>query len=124
MKIRNTYTKWLKDLKSRIRQSQIKAAVRINSELLQLYWDMGQDIVGRQMEAAWGSGFFEKLSKDLRGEFPYMQGFSYSNLKYCKQFYLFYSKNLLNRQQLVDDLSSSSNKLPKKDSHNKPIIRQ
>jgi len=45
-------------LKGRIRQSQIKAAVKVNTELLLLYWDLGQDIVARQMESAWGSGFF------------------------------------------------------------------
>jgi hypothetical protein len=53
---------------------------------------MGQDIVSRQLEAAWGSGFFEQLSRDLRSEFPDLQGFSATNLKYCKRFYLFYTQ--------------------------------
>ena len=66
----NDYKQWLIDLKKRISQSQIKAAVKVNTELLRLYWDLGHDIVARQMEAAWGSGFFEQLSKDLRKEFP------------------------------------------------------
>jgi hypothetical protein len=43
----NEYKAWLKDLKSRIRQSQIKAAIKVNSELLHLYWDLGHDIVAR-----------------------------------------------------------------------------
>ena len=55
MKTDNEYKQWLIDLKTRIRQSQIKAAVKVNTELLRLYWDLGQDIVVRQMEAAWGS---------------------------------------------------------------------
>ncbi|MCL2028021.1 MAG: PDDEXK nuclease domain-containing protein [Bacteroidales bacterium] len=86
------YRQWLIDLKTKIKQSQIKAAVRVNEEMLRLYWDMGQDIVARQMEAAWGSGFFEKLSKDLRSEFPYLKGFSPRNLLYIKRFYTFYSQ--------------------------------
>jgi hypothetical protein len=44
---------WLVDLKVRIRQSQIKAAIKVNSELLRLYWDLGHDIVVRQMDAVW-----------------------------------------------------------------------
>jgi CxxC motif-containing protein len=52
------YQQWLIDLKSKIRQSQIKAAVRVNEELLRLYWNLGHDIVVRKMKAVWGSGFF------------------------------------------------------------------
>ncbi|MDR0941586.1 MAG: PDDEXK nuclease domain-containing protein [Bacteroidales bacterium] len=93
MKPAPNYTQWLTDLKTKIRQSQIKAAIQVNTELLRLYWDLGHDIVIRQMEAAWGSGFFEPLSKDLKKEFPDLKGFSERNLLYMKQFYLFYSKD-------------------------------
>jgi len=95
------YKQWLVDLKKRIRQSQIKAAVRVNAELLHLYWDLGHDIVARQMEANWGSKILERLSKDLLQEFPEMKGFSSTNLKYCKRFYLFYTQDDSIRQQLV-----------------------
>jgi len=104
MKSDNEYKLWLTGLKSRIRQSQIKAAVKVNTELLLLYWDLGHDIVARQMEAAWGSGFFERLSRDLRAEFPDMQGFSSTNLKYCKRFYAFYVQDDSIRQQAVDEI--------------------
>jgi len=50
-----------------------------------------------------GRRFFEQLSKDLKNEFPNLQGFSVTNLKYCKRFYLFYSQIKLIRQQLVDE---------------------
>jgi len=124
MKTGNAYNKWLKDVKNRIRHSQIKAAVKINSELLRLYWDMGQDIVDRQMEAAWGSGFFEQLSKDLRSEFPHMKGFSIANLKYIKRFYQFYTKDSQIRQQLVDELQSSNKQLQVAQSKKPPIRQQ
>jgi len=100
----NEYKQWLTDLKSRIRQSQIKAAVKVNAELLRLYWDLGQDIVAQQMESTWGSGFFEQLSNDLRSEFSELKGFSATNLKYCKRFYLFYAQDTSTRQQLVDEI--------------------
>jgi len=106
----NEYKKWLTDLKSRIRQSQIKAAIKVNTELLRLYWDLGHDIVARQMETAWGSGFFERLSNDLKIEFPDMKGFSSTNLKYCKRFYLFYAQDESIRQQVVDERPSQRGK--------------
>lgn len=87
------FRQWLVDLKARIHQSQIKAAIKVNSELLHLYWDLGHDIVARQMDAVWGNGFFEKLSSELKTEFPDMKGFSTTNLKYCKYFYQLYSQN-------------------------------
>ena len=87
------FKQWLTDLKIRIRQSQIKAAIKVNSELLHLYWDLGHDIVIRQMDSVWGSGFFTQLSKELNNEFPDMKGFSERNLYNVKRFYLFYNQD-------------------------------
>ncbi len=87
------FKQWLVDLKGRIRQSQLRAFVKVNSELLHLYWDLGHDIVIRQMDSDWGSGFFTKLSKELKSEFPDMKGFSERNLYNIKQFYLFYNQD-------------------------------
>ena len=108
------YREWLRSLKTRIRRAQAKAAVRVNVELLRLYWSMGRDIAEKRMDAQYGSGFFENLSRDLKLEFPNMEGFSVSNLKYIKRFYLFYAgkirrqagdeSSVENRQQAVDDL--------------------
>jgi len=104
--IKNSELKqWLTDLKARIRQSQIKAMIKVNDEMLRLYWDLGRDIVIRQMDAVWGGKFFENLSKELKAEFPDMQGFSATNLKYCKYFYQFYSQEEQIRQQLADEIS-------------------
>lgn len=90
--IKADYKKWFAELKSKILSSQIKAAVKVNQELIALYWWLGQDIAEKQLESSWGSGFFEQLSKDLKKEFPEMSGFSPRNLRYAKKFYLFYSQ--------------------------------
>ena len=95
------FKQWFVDLKIRIRQSQLKAAIKVNEEMLRLYWDLGHDIVVRQMDAVWGSGFFKQLSKELKAEFPEMKGFSYRNLYLIKQFYLFYNQDDIFMQQLV-----------------------
>ena len=62
-------------------------------------------IVERQLENVYGSGFYRKLSNDLRQELPDAKGFSPTNLKYFKYFYELYHQEIANRQQAVDDLS-------------------
>jgi len=84
--LQNTeYKSWLKDLKKKVLQTQIKAAIKVNSTLLQFYWELGEEIVQRQAQASWGDGFLKQLSQDLMAEFPDMKGFSERNLKYIKQ---------------------------------------
>jgi hypothetical protein len=115
---------WLIDLKARIRQSQIKAMIKVNDEMLRLYWDLGRDIVVRQMEGVWGSGFFKYLSKELMMEFPDMKGFSKSNLYNIKQFYLFYTQDSSIRQQLVGELPPQLGNSPQVVDNNGNTIRQ
>ncbi len=94
------YGIWFSNLKKKVRAAQLKAAVAVNSELILLYWDLGKMIT--EKENSWGSKLIPNLSKDLKAEFPNMEGFSVSNLKYCKRFYLFYHNQI--SQQLVDQL--------------------
>ncbi len=84
------YITWLQQLKVRIRSAQIKAAARVNAELLFLYWDLGKEIQAKEKEARWGTKLIEQLSKDLLAEFPGIKGFSRTNLFYIKKWYLFY----------------------------------
>ncbi|HYH81860.1 MAG TPA: PDDEXK nuclease domain-containing protein [Longimicrobium sp.] len=74
------YGELLEDLKSRIRGTQVRAAVALNRELIGLYWDIGRAIVERQRRQEWGSSVIERLSRDLRAEFPGSHGFSPRNL--------------------------------------------
>ena len=53
--INNEYAEWVKSLSLRFRQSQVKAAVKVNSEMLKFYWSLGKDIVERDMENKYGS---------------------------------------------------------------------
>ena len=98
-----SYKQWLTALKTRFRQVQLKAAVAVNTELLRFYWELGADIVQRQDGQAWGSGFLDKLSHDLRAEFPHVQGFSKRNLKYIRQWHSFWAAGQIG-QQLVAQL--------------------
>ena len=88
------YRQWLGEIKSRFRRLQIKAAVAVNAELLQFYWQMGADIAAQQAEQRWGSGFLQRLSQDLMREFPQVKGFSLRNLKYIRQWHAFWQVTL------------------------------
>ena len=56
--------------------AQVKAAIKVNTELLRLYWRMGADICEKQKSATWGDGWLKELSRELMAEFPNMKGFS------------------------------------------------
>ena len=77
------YPNLLEHLKAQIRQARTRAAFAVNGELIRLYWKIGQAILERQDQSAWGDKVLEQLSKDLRLEFADLQGFSETNLKHC-----------------------------------------
>jgi len=103
------YYNWIKQLKQKFQQTQIKSAIEVNSNLLRFYWDLGAEIVEKQENTIWGSKFLDKLSIDLRKEFSDVRGFSLRNIKYIRQWYLFYSQDNTIRQQVVAQLLRPKN---------------
>lgn len=95
------YAQWLKELRGRYRSSQIKAAVKVNQEMLQFYWELGRDIVERDVENKYGDGFYTRLSRDLKEAIPEMNGLSDRTIRYTKKFYLLYIEMYRNLQQVV-----------------------
>ena len=100
------YKIWLESLKNKFRSSQIKASIKVNTTLLEFYWDLGGQIVQKQEEHKRRSGFLEKLSHDLSAEFPDVKGFSYRNIRFIRQWYIFWQQDAAkieneNWQQLV-----------------------
>jgi hypothetical protein len=74
------YPDLLSKIKDRIRIAQIKAAFSANSELLLLYWDVGRMLTKKQAQKSWGSGFYRRLSLDIKNELSDIKGFSERNL--------------------------------------------
>ena len=85
--IEKSYITALQTLKEKIRTAQIKASLSVNSEMIQLYWEIGKTIVENQSKQGWGTKVIDTLSKDLQNAFPNMNGFSVRNLKYMRLFY-------------------------------------
>ncbi|BDU51571.1 PDDEXK nuclease domain-containing protein [Haliovirga abyssi] len=99
------YKNWISNLKLKFRNSQIKASISVNRELLNFYWELGEDITNMQLKYKWGSNFLKNLSSDLKREFPEIKGFSERNLKYIRQWYLFWNKDEIG-QQVVAQLKT------------------
>jgi predicted nuclease of restriction endonuclease-like (RecB) superfamily len=94
----NDYKEWILEIKNRIYSVQAKASIAVNSAVIEFYFFLGKSL--SEKENIWGSKLLEQISLDLKIEFPDMKGFSVSNLKYCKNFYLFYADII--SQQAVD----------------------
>lgn len=99
------YVQWMADIKQRFRQSQLKAAVRVNTTMLEFYWSVGRDLVALRAEERWGSGVVKQFALDMRQAFPNETGFSYSNVKYMKQWYLYYYERVIKCQQAANEKS-------------------
>jgi hypothetical protein len=99
------YKNWLVDFKNQIQNNQLKATLAVNAVLINFYWKNGKMI--SEKEKVWESKLIERVSKDLKEEFPDLTGFSPRNLKYCKYFYNFYSSQIL--QQAVAQLKDANN---------------
>ena len=98
--IKTQYNELLVQLKQQIRSVQAKAAVAVNTSLIQLYWNTGKMIAENQALFEGRNNYVAQLEKDLKAEFPNIKGFSRSNLFYMRKFYQFYLGEI-SVQQLV-----------------------
>lgn len=88
-----SYKDFLEEIKETIYQSQYKALKAVNTELINLYWELGKSIIEKQKQYGWGKSVVESLAKDLQKEFPGTRGYSSSNLWRMKNFYQEYYEN-------------------------------
>lgn len=106
------YSKWVASLGQRIRSAQVKAAVRVNVELLRLYWHIGGELAEKSKMVKWGEGWLENLSRDLLSEFPEMKGFSLRNLQAIRKWFSFYSESLQITKQSVSQFGDAFFEVP------------
>jgi predicted nuclease of restriction endonuclease-like (RecB) superfamily len=104
------YPLFLTEIKTLIRTAQYEALKAVNTQLIRLYWTIGERIVSKQQAEGWGKSVVEQLAQDLQNEFPGIQGFSARNIWNMRQFYLTYSKHPI-LQPLVAEIAWSHNML-------------
>lgn len=87
------FTQFVTEIKTKIRQAQLDALRAVNKHLIDLYWNIGKMIVGRQEAHGWGKSVVERLAAELQSEFPGVSGYSTANLWRMRIFYLTYRDN-------------------------------
>lgn len=80
------YDDFLADVKGRIQTAQIRAALSLSREVVNLYWQIGHEVLERQARLGWGTKVVERLAADLKAAFPEISGFSPRNIKYMRAF--------------------------------------
>ena len=98
------YAEWIKNVGANFRQCQIKAASKVNEEMLRFYWNLGKEMISLKEKSNLGNKFYEIVSKDLREELPKVKSFSPTNLKYMQYFYELYGS-----PQVVDSCIEDTN---------------
>ena len=106
--ISDDYKDFIGKIKNKIRSSQYEAMKQVNRTLINLYWGIGQEIYNQQQEKGWGKSIVEVLSKELKKEFPDVQGFSSRNLWRMRNLYVEYKDNEF-LPPLVAEISWSKN---------------
>lgn len=104
------YKEWLKEVGNTFQKSQIKAATKVNEEMLEFYYWLGGKIGTLKSEISIGNSFYDEISKDLCKMLPDVKSFSPTNLKYMQYFHELYSspqavdldKRISMSPQLVD----------------------
>ena len=100
------FKKWVIGISAKYKQSQIKAAIKVNSEMLSFYFELGKEISNTSFKATYGSKFYDNLSKELIKNLPNVTGLSQKNLRYMEKFYLLYKDTIQIFPQLVEKLFS------------------
>ncbi len=121
------YNQWLGELKTNIHQSRLQTALKVNTDMLILYWYIGKQIIQKTEAEGWGAKIIERLSVDLQKEFPDMQGFSVRSLKYMQKFAITFPDLLIVQQaaaQLQKGLVKSVKQQPAQIKKQKNLIVQ
>ena len=87
----NKYGEILHFIIAEIKATRVTLAHRVNSTMMQMYWNIGKRLSFEKLEKGYGGSVVKRLSADLQQEFPNTTGFSPRNLWDMKRFYEFYS---------------------------------
>ena len=115
------YLTLLRHIKQRVTQGQQRAIYSANEEMLHMYWDIGNMLTKSQKANGWGKKTLERLSVDMKNEFPKIKGFSVRNMQCMIQFYEEYNKELTLPKRSLPEITQSTiaqlNKYTEKDEY-------
>jgi len=80
------FKNWANNIIHYIKQAQTETCLKVNTDMLQLYWFIGKSVIEIQKKHGWGSKIIDELSREIITEFPHATGFSVRNIKYMRAF--------------------------------------
>lgn len=92
-----------------IAERRTRVARLVNTELIDLYWELGKEIQQRTLQNGWGRATVKELADFLTVQTPNLRGFSASNLWRMRQFYETWQDAPEKVATLLRDLSSKPN---------------
>lgn len=104
--INKEFCDWIEEISDKYKNTQIKAAIKVNNEMLNFYFELGRDLHNKSFKSSYGSKFYNKVSQELKVKLPNIKGFSPINLRYMEKFYNLYNEELQIVPQLVEQLFS------------------
>lgn len=90
--LENDFKNIVDEIKREIRSTQLKISVEANINLINLYFKIGKVLYDNYK---YGNKFIDEISRELKLDFPTIEGFSIRNLKYMKRFYIEYKDDEL-----------------------------
>ena len=108
MNLDNTYIDFIKGLKEKIALAKNRTILFVNRAMIELYFEIGKNIVQKQESLGWGKSVVDQMAKDLQGEFGKKSGYSSANLWRMRNFYLTYQEDT-NLALLVREIPWSHN---------------
>ena len=107
--LENNHIHFVEEIKSQIKKAQYRALQKVNTEQIQLYWNIGKTILERQQQYGWGKGIVEILAAELQKEFVGINGFSARNLWRMRTLYEQYFDSVLILPPLVAEIPWTHN---------------
>jgi hypothetical protein len=72
---------------SLIKTAKDRIVKTVNTEIIDLYWQIGKEVSEKTKNGGWGKSVVEELSSQIAANFGNMRGFSPQNIWRMKQFY-------------------------------------
>lgn len=115
------YASLLRQIKQRMLLAQQRAVYAANEEMLRMYWDIGRMLRQSQQTDGWGKKTLQRLSVDLKNDYPEIKGFSVRNMQCMMQFFDEYNQELTMvkgvappiAQSVIAQLEKSSEPVPR-----------
>lgn len=92
MKLAKRFDRQFFEVVTMIQKARYNAIKSVNTELIKLYWSIGEYISGKIVSAEWGDAVVDQLADYIQNSHPEFKGFTRRGLYRMRQFYEIYRR--------------------------------